>query len=651
MRLPGSHNSKDGAWAEVTVARQSGAACTMEELEAWVAPIAYQSNPYLAAAADAQFKPPMDVEAELAAMREGNIHDTQLKVMASLMNSGNTTEEAVGIVLEASHRVARPDWDWEREERDLRRMGEDWERKHPNVVSLRARRQEKADEGEAKRKKKEKNVHVVLGKAVEAAVRARGDDLMTVGELVWRCRAGLWESMTGAAARAWLDVEIERACRELRLASANRVVSEARSWILRDPDLARATVAWDEHGGIPTRSGLLDPVSRGLRPMKGEDFATHRVEAEYRPGADCPWWRTLLSDVFEGDEGAIGFLQEAVGAALINRKPRSMTRAVVFVGDSNSGKSSVMTTIAGLLSDDVNATPFDQLENPHGNTKFLQRSPWILHEAFDQSKWHSTAMVKAILSGDPINVNIKNGPMVTTVYRGAVFWGANTSPQFKESTKAIESRVKQVNCHRTFDQLHPVGASREAQRLGYDGAAQMILATERSGMLNWALDGWVRLSARGGFVDTPEMADAARAMRRDSNLAMAFIEECVTFNPDRMVGRPDFYGAYTAWWHENRGEGGRPPGADALGRAIASLYDARIGTDKKDLIGPGGVRFYAGVELNEAGLDLWSAASAEAASRGSSARLSGSAGEVNRVVPDNWKWRPSITRMRRAHRR
>jgi hypothetical protein len=78
------------------------------------------------------------VEQRLAAMRykgEGDaaIHLTQLSVTASLMCAGWEIDPAVEFVIEATRRVAPDDeiWDWEKEEKTVRRMCEDWLRKHP----------------------------------------------------------------------------------------------------------------------------------------------------------------------------------------------------------------------------------------------------------------------------------------------------------------------------------------------------------------------------------------------------------------------------------------------------------------------------------------------------------------------------------------
>ena len=126
MRLPGSHNSKEGHWRPVVAERIDGPRHELSDLEEWIseqqpiltrkpvapkagkvaaAPVA-DDNPFLAAGALFGYKPRLDVEAALAAMGDGNIHSTQLSVSASLIKAGRELEEVVAILMEATRQAA-----------------------------------------------------------------------------------------------------------------------------------------------------------------------------------------------------------------------------------------------------------------------------------------------------------------------------------------------------------------------------------------------------------------------------------------------------------------------------------------------------------------------------------------------------------------
>jgi hypothetical protein len=90
-----------------------------------------------------EHRPPIDVDARLAAMKFGgpgdsSIHQTQLSVTASLLRAGVALEETTRMVLEATRIAAAndPTWDWRREELKILRMGCDFIVKKPELAVL-----------------------------------------------------------------------------------------------------------------------------------------------------------------------------------------------------------------------------------------------------------------------------------------------------------------------------------------------------------------------------------------------------------------------------------------------------------------------------------------------------------------------------------
>ncbi len=139
LRLPGSHNTKDGAWTEVEVmSLYPERRYELDDLEEWLAEtspiILRKQRPLYQSLGESDVwqdyvkmqerKPPVDVEKRLSAMGymaggDSSIHGTQLSVTASLLNSGTPIDEVVELVLKATQ-VAAGDygkhWNWKREE-------------------------------------------------------------------------------------------------------------------------------------------------------------------------------------------------------------------------------------------------------------------------------------------------------------------------------------------------------------------------------------------------------------------------------------------------------------------------------------------------------------------------------------------------------
>ncbi len=160
MRLPGSHNTKAGAWAPVQVVADRALRYEVDDLAEWLetaSPVIQRKpieggnghddgNPWLAVAARFGTKPPIDVEARLSSMTyqgagDAGVHATQISVTAALLTRGEAINSVVDIVLAATHAAAGQDgtrWDWRREERAIRQMCESWLAKHPEVTTNQA---------------------------------------------------------------------------------------------------------------------------------------------------------------------------------------------------------------------------------------------------------------------------------------------------------------------------------------------------------------------------------------------------------------------------------------------------------------------------------------------------------------------------------
>jgi hypothetical protein len=708
LRVPGSHNTKNGAWSEVEVISLDGdRRYELDDLEEWlseVSPImlrkkrdqalpAGETDFFAEYAKQYGIKPPIDVEARLAAMmfmggEDSSIHQTQLAVSAALLNKGVPVDEVVAILMDATRRAAgeySARWNWPREERKIRGMCATWLKKHPpeerkpkpapkaalksiegGKVEMRSEPPQQDQDQEQQQAAggaqviampspksaiaKKSEQHISLGQAVLAHMRSEGEELINTPDGAWFYSGGVWELLSETK---WLDVRIEGACAGLGFKSFNKLVGETRQWILRQPKLWRKeALPWDQHGKIPTRSGLVDPKTGVLEHARPDHFCTWRVEVDYDPTAKCQWWETMIADLFGDREAAeqaalIRVVQEVIGAALIDRKSRALSKAIVFWGIENLGKSGPLDVIAGLFGGQVIGASIGSIEGTHGMMPFTRRLPWVLHEAFG-GQWHFSATVKSIITQEPVSINIKNGPVVTQVVRAPIFWATNFQPQFKEATRAIVSRMIIIEVSRRFDEKNPIGAAAEALRRGFTKPGELIVATELPGLLNWAIVGLRRALERGSIETTDSIKETADAIHRDSNLVAGFLEECVGFDPMARIRVADFCLAHSAWWMELKGEDRRLPTNEAISKALKAMGDGRIGMDRREMR-DNTSRYYCGIALNKAGLRYHKTGFESRIFEGKIATATTPEREVNGMIPVSWDTRVSVIKMRTRH--
>jgi hypothetical protein len=688
MRVVGSHNTKNGDWIRVQIVEDNGHRYDLGDLKEWQT----ESSPKILRKDRERdqsagqrgnvweefaknFKTPVDVEKRLAAMQfmgtgPASIHDTQLSVTASMLNAGVPIDEVVSVV-KAATVVAAGDygkrWNWTREENAIRGMCKTWLKKHPptpsakstsssqsagaTVHSLAEARDKKAEPKPKSQKVIDReNMHAMIGGAVLDVLTKGNTPIMIVVDQLWRYQNDLWIEVDGKG-RFHLDRVIETCIRALpdNVTSTIKLVAEVRAWLMRNPDIGRDDIKWDDHGKIAVKGGLIDPITLVFQKAKPEHHVTARINCDYDANAQCPVWLEMLEATFADRDdkertGTIDLIQEVVGCATIEDKSKALSRALIFHGISNTGKTDLIKTISGLLTDNPIATPLEGLEGTHGLMEFTRNAPWVLHEAFDKQKWHFSATVKSILSGDPVQINIKNGALITRRIRQSIFWGTNIPPQFKEATRAIINRMVVVNCFTVFEPDAPIGVALKARAAGYAEPSDLILASEKPGLLNWALVGLRRALDRGYFEMTDDMKATLETIRTDSNLVASFLDECCSFAPGNMISTSDFCAALAAHWEENKE--GQAPSNDSIGKAMAGHGDPRIGVDREALR-DNKRHYYAGIHLNGIGLDYWAGAAGEGLARGKTARLSSNINDVNRAIPAGFQDKSAVLKMKR----
>lgn len=698
MRMPGSHNSKTGEMIPVEITSfDPNRRYELSDLEEWFS----EQSPLLLrkarepgqSVAEMQYdffaqyakehgiKPPIDVIARLEAMMymgpgDSSIHQTQIQCAASMLSSGMEIDDVVSVILAYTHKAAGrygERWNWRVEERNLRKDCESWLKKHPrekkgepklividgelqrNVTMRSEAKQEQAGiEGNVVKLPltvRTDELHVQLGKCVIAHMDAEGKKLINTKHGAWLYSKGMWELRIEPE---WLNVRTERACRALGFKNSTQLINETRNWIKRDPNLWREEkLPWDQHGKIPTRSGLVDPRTGELEAARPDHFTTWRIDVDYDPTATCPWWETMIADMFgdrdeEEQRALVGVVQELMGAALIDKKPRSLSKACVFWGNENRAKSGVLEVVSGLFGNEPIAVAIGAVDSTHGLMPFVRRAPWVLHEAFNPGQWHISSTVKSIITGEPVNINVKNGPLMQQIVRSPIFWATNGQPQFKEATKAIVSRMVVIEVTRAFIEGKPIGAAAEAIKRGFSKPGEFVVAIELPGVLNWAIAGLKRALERGSIASTDSIAETATAIHEDSNLVAGFLNDCIEFNPVARLRSSDFCLAHSAWWLELKGEDRRLPTNEAIGKALKAMGDARVGMDRNEMR-DGSNRFYCGIALNKTGLRYHRSAYESRLFEGKIATATDPAHEVNSLIPVSWDDRKSIIKMRAGH--
>jgi P4 family phage/plasmid primase-like protien len=645
MRLPGTHNTKQGELRRCSVLEASWQRYEWQEVQEWLdwqKPVLEapggsasgsgrrpteraESNAFLKYAATAGIKPPIDVGARLAAMEylgvgDSGIHQTQLHVSASLVRHGHADEDIVALLMAATHEavgLAGAHWNWQREEQNVRQMIRsarekfghaepaepasepvaDSELPEAEVINLgeqrRARGRPRKDPASPTARE---SLIAKCGEAVIAWWRDTYGQMAVIDALAYTYANGVWISWEKGDHHT-LKCGVQGVLMAAQIDPKTQLLNAVYRYVLEHPSLNFATVAWDSHGVIVCQDGTLMPQADGTWKTVAhspDHWATSRVEvriADMRQG--CPKWLEFLGSCFSDLElveciKVISTLQEWFGAATVKRKPRELRKALWLHGESRTGKTRILEVLRLLCGEPSCALKLKGLGQQFGPSALLGKRAWIADDAVGSADEIDDAAYKVVVTGEAFTTDVKNAAHATARLDIPVAFSSNLLPRVKDQSDGVFNRSILL-------QMRVVRG--EEETAGKPLIEDIVRVSELAGVFAWALDGWAVLKARGRFQPPVSMRDAATAFRDANNPAMAWARVALSVNPLSMVDRRDLYASFKAWFSAEYGEGQKTPSQKSLTIALSQALP--VGQHVRD-----GYRMMTGVKMTEIGLRL-----------------------------------------------
>lgn len=644
MRLPGTHNTKTG---ELRLARVLEASWVRHEFDDlvdmldWLRPLVAlpappegqravpPRDPFSAYAEQAGIRIPVDVQQRLAAMSylsdgDTGIHQTQLHVSASMVSTGEDDDKIVELLLEATRAaagLAGENWNWKREERNLRRMIETARTKF--AAAPKAEKQEPATQQSSIAQ--EAKIAVGGGSVIDLEQQRRvrkeqrpdDDDsggkrplIARVGDAVidwWRdtrgqvaiidgqpytYRKGLWHAWQKADTHA-LKVGIQGILAASKLDPKVQTLNAVSRYFLEHPSLMREGVEWDNSGYVVCLDGAIDPLSREVVPHSPDHWATAGAEIRIADlGQGCRQWLAFLEACFS-DLGAperasvIEALSEWFGAAMVRKKPRELRKALWLYGESRTGKTRIAEVLRLLVGEPTCSLKLRALEKNFGGSALIGKRAWIADDAIGSADEVDDALFKVIVTGEAFSTDVKNREHETLRLTIPVLFTSNPLPRVKDQSDAVFNRALLI---------HMRVVRSEEETAGIRPIDEIVGEQELAGVFSWALDGWARLSARGRFIPPESMLEASAEFKAANNIVGSWAKESLAVSTEHMVDRRDLYASFKGWYAAEHGENAKTPSQKFL---IGSLRQCMtLGADHKR----SGARYITGIKMTDDGL-------------------------------------------------
>lgn len=254
-----------------------------------------------------------------------------------------------------------------------------------------------------------------------------------------------------------------------------------------------------------------------LDPHNRDDLITKLADVEYLPKAKAPIFEAFIGDILP-NEAVQRFVQRYLGYCLT-----ALTREQVFAlfhGEGRNGKSTLVDIVAKILADYSTSVPISTLVNDSRGGKGSEATPDLARLpgarfvrtaepreglSFDES------LIKGLTSGEPLPVRRLNQDFndIYPTFKLAI--SVNRKPTIRGNDDGIWRRVLLV----PFDVQIPIDK--------VDKQLSEKLWAERSGILNWLIEGLRQYLEFGGLHPPEEVRAATQEYREESDLIGSFV--------------------------------------------------------------------------------------------------------------------------------
>jgi putative DNA primase/helicase len=289
---------------------------------------------------------------------------------------------------------------------------------------------------------------------------------------------------------------------------------------------------------INVRNGLYNVLNGQFSEHNPEYYSTVQINANYNLSADCPQFLDFLSSILPDSE--LPLIQEIFGYLLIpvNKAQKSF----VFVGAPNAGKSTLLSIAQEILlgADNVSNIPWQALGDRFNKAELFGKLANIFAD-LPSKAIDDGGMFKALTGEDSISAERKNkDPFNFRPYARLLFSCNDIPKNYADRSDGFYRRLLIIR----FDK----SVSEEKR----DPNLRERIATERDGILTWALAGLRRLMSNNYvFTETERTKNELFRYKVESNSALMFLEENCEIGEDFECVRETLFQKYDEYCRAN----------------------------------------------------------------------------------------------------
>jgi len=282
---------------------------------------------------------------------------------------------------------------------------------------------------------------------------------------------------------------------------------------------------------LPLRNGVYDTEDKVLLPHSHEYRFLHQFPVDYKEGATCPQILEFIQGVLQPED--IPVFQEFLGF-LFYRK-YSFKKAMIFVGERDTGKTSLLSVITALVGkQNTSGLSLQKISTDRFATATLYAKHVNLLDDLSSDDVHNTGQFKMAVGGGYVSAEYKYGNAFMFQSYAKLLFACNKIPEINDTddlafysrwiilpfTNKVTKRVQNID-------------------------EKLTTPDELSGLFLWAIEGLHRLLEAEEFSMSKDANDTRIQMMESASSIARFVARAIYRDDNSDITKNVMYNAYT----------------------------------------------------------------------------------------------------------
>jgi putative DNA primase/helicase len=258
------------------------------------------------------------------------------------------------------------------------------------------------------------------------------------------------------------------------------------------------------------QNGTYELDTMTFREHRKEDYLFYSLPYPYDATADCPKWKAFIKEVLPQEDLQIA-LQEAVAYPLSNLH---LEKISYLVGRGRNGKSVALGVVCYVLGEEnISHVTLEQIVKNDGKGVYQMLNKLVNITYESSSNILNTASFKSYVSGEDLSVKrLYDNEYTTTNYPQTII-ASNSIPQSSDFSEGFYRRFNLIPFNETIP-LEKVNPNLKEE-----------LCVEAAGIMNWILEGIIRLRENKKFSKCETIEKLQNEYRIESDNVYSFLDE------------------------------------------------------------------------------------------------------------------------------